>query len=137
MSNCLITERDIFHGSICVIIGILSMSFGCRYGVTMLNHVRAIFLTIWIVELLPGFFESIGWGSNIDSVTIYLLVWQFTSIGIQFISQQLNSPVMFFEQGLFCIFAAILSFAIYDTSARYLPFEMILLFFWFLSVLDM
>ena len=103
----------------------------------MVNHVRAGFLTIWVVELLSRLFESSDLSSNIDYVSVYLLVWQFTSIGCQFMSQQLNSPVMLFEQGLFCTTTAIISFTIYDGSARYIPFQVNLLFFWFCSVMDM
>ena len=103
----------------------------------MINHVRAVFLTIWAVELITRFLRTIGFDYTIDSLTVYLLVWQFTSTGLRFISQQLNSPIMILEQGFFCIFAAIISYAGYDSFGRYVPFQVNLLFFWLWSFMDM
>lgn len=103
----------------------------------MINHVRIIFFTIWVIELLARFLDFIDLSYKIDILTIYLLVWQLTSIGWRFILQQLRSPVMIIEQALFCIFVAIVSFASYDAFCRFIPFQINLVFFWLVSLIDM
>jgi hypothetical protein len=120
MCNYVATANDLFRGCVCTIIVFLAFTFSWWYGRSMINHVRIIFMTIWITELLGRFLDFIGLSYKIDLLTIYLLVWQLTSIEWRFILQQLRSPLMIIEQVLFCIFVALVSFAFYDAFFRYI-----------------
>lgn len=108
-----------------------------RHRGSMLNHIRTLFLTLWTVEFLARFLASIDFIYKIDNLTVYLLIWQLTSTGMRFISQQLNSPLMIFEQGLFCVLAAIGSYGSYDAFGRYIPFQLNFIFYWLVSFIDM
>ncbi len=104
------------------------------YGRSMVNHMRIVLITIWFIEFLARYLNFIDLSYKTDVLTIYLLVWQLTSVGWRFVLQQLRSPLMIIEQGSFCIFVAILSYATYDTFNRYIPFRINLIFFWLVSL---
>ncbi len=137
MCNYVITINDLFCYCICAIIVCLSIIFSWWYGRLMINHVRIVFITIWIIEFLARYLNFIGLSYKIDMLTIYLFVWQLTSIAWRFILQQLSFPIMIIEQGSFCIFVAILSFGAYDGFYRYIPFQVNLILFWLVSLADM
>ncbi len=115
--------------------------FGCIlvwiYGSQMFNHLRIVLLTIWAVDLLARYVNFIRLWYQVDMLTVYLLVWQLMLTVWKWITHELFSPVVIIEQGSFCVFLAILSFIFYDFFFRYIPFEINLLWFWFLSILDM
>ena len=137
MCNYVITTNDLSCCCICAIILCVSSIFVWWYGRSMINHTRIIFLTIWFIEFLARYLDFIDLSYKIDVLTIYLLVWQLTSVGWRFILQQLSSPIFIIEQGSFCIFVAIMSFATHDGFCRYLPFQINLIFFWLGSLADM
>jgi hypothetical protein len=92
---------------------------------------------MWAVDFLARFIDSIELQYQPDILTVYLSVWQFMFLVWKWQLQELFSPVIFIEQASFCIFTAFLSFIAYDTTYRYIPFQIILLSFWLLSIVDM
>ncbi len=107
------------------------------YGHQVFHYLRMSLFTVWAVDFFARYLDFIKLQWQTDILTVYLFVWQFIFIVCKWQIHQLLPPVVIIEQGMFCLFLAFLSFTFYDVFFRYIPFEVSLLWFWVMSVVDM
>ena len=106
----------------------LCVALSFAYDVEMLNPMRHIIFTIWVVEFLGRYLDYMNFLQKTDVLTVYLFVWQLVSLVWKWMWYHLPSPILFIEQGLLCIFMAFLSFVVHNVVHRYIPREIKLAF---------
>ncbi len=133
----LITTEDIFIIELMVFIGYLCVALSFIYDMKMLNPVRHILFTIWTVEVVGRYLDYMNFLNTIDVLTVYLCVWQLVSLVWKWMWHQIQSPILYVEQGFLCVFMSFLSFFMHNSALRYIPRKINLAFFWIVAVVDM
>lgn len=104
--------------SICLLFVIL---LGYCYGskiVFRLSYGPFVMANVWLLE---RWFSSFEFWYPVDKLTVYLVVWQFSYLILQWCSHQLSWSSLIFYQASVCILNAVMPFMSYDLMLRYFP----------------
>ena len=93
--------------------------------------------TIVATQYLAHWIDSFNIFYKMDTMTIFVIIWQFIALNSQWAFNDLTSPILLIEQASFCICEGIEASMLYDMSFRYLPIEISLALLWLLSLIDM
>jgi hypothetical protein len=136
--DCLFIARDWYYYHLgLIIVSILVVSIHSFFGEERMIYCRKIILTLFFVEYLAYNVVSMGFCYKIDVLTVYLFVWQFISLGHDWLELELLPPVVIIEQSSFCIMGTLHAWFIDLLFLRYLLQELILIGLWLFSLYDM
>ena len=89
------------------------------------------------VECVAQYVASLNFWFKIDVFTVYLFVWQLTSLGFNWMSLRLLPPILIVEQGSYCVITALTAWLAHFMYIRYIPLTICLFLLWILSLIDM
>ncbi len=103
-----------------------------------LHHTfRNIFFTLWMVEFLAQYVVFLNLGLTIDIFTVYLCIWQLTSLTLNWVWLHLLPPILIIEQSSYCMVAALIAWVFHFIFIRYIPPTISLLWLWVFAIIDM
>ncbi len=96
-----------------------------------------VLVTMIIVEYLARWANSVDIYFTIDLITVYLFIWQLTTLVFWWMWHDLASPILLLEQVSLCILTGLEAFMLHNITLRYVPTTINLGFLWLLSGIDM
>ncbi len=133
----LIIYQDFYYTFISILVVELMSLSNLHFDKKLMNSIRNIIITLFGVEYLAYNVTFINFWYKIDVLTVYLFVWQLTSLGSKWLKLELLPPIFIIEQSSFCIMAALFTCMIEFILFHYLLRELILVGLWLLSLYDM
>ncbi len=100
-------------------------------------YVRPIIATLLCGWFIARLFDSISFCYNMDTISVYFLIWQVMLVITKWELKQLPTFSPTFNRGCVCVLMAIGAFTAYDVIFRYLSTQLSFIFFWIISFADM
>ena len=136
--GCLFIVQDVNYYTFgFLLLAVLMLFFQLCFDGKRMDYFCSIILTPLVVEYLVFNVVFMIFWHDIDVLTVYLFVWQFISLGFNWLHLELLPPIFIIEQGSFCIMAALFAWITDQIFLRYLFREVILVELWLLSLYDM
>jgi hypothetical protein len=101
------------------------------------HYVYSILFTVMTVECVAQYAASVNFWLKIDMLTVYLFVWQLTSLGCNWIISRILPPILIVERVFYCVITALVTWMFHFMYIRYIPPAISLFMLWILSLIDM